>query len=637
MQAPAQGLGQLMQQRPQGMAPAQPQQPQQPMPSPMKASPMAGIGSVEDRVAAYRGNPAPLQQRYAVSQDLLDLLALQKIKSEKDAAVRQMQMQMAEQQAAQGQEPMTVAQQREKEVMDMTKNELAQQRGATANQQVAQQQQAMQKLMGGIASAPGAAAAAQPKMMATGGIVAFAGDDPRVGSKVPNPNDIPEDAKEELERAQREGDRAAMLNTIKKLAAAGYDVATLIPRGLMGAFESGVTRPLRALGVPIPYLPESAYGGDRTSMTPMMDKLRREEETQQSTPPAVSDTYPDETARGAAAGLQPQAQGLGALGAAVGDFTTAAGTPAAAPALAKLRSPAQTGLPQENAFGQEVQQGIRGLLGQKPDVAAQTGREEAMKFLGMPEAERKARAAQRAEVEAMDKAMFDPERQRQQQLENFLLGAAGQGSIGRTLGAGGRSAVNFERSQADLQRKRLLERQKMLTDEFAIDRGTREKAYEGGEKRYGEAAADVRTGTQLGTSIRNVDRQLENAGLDRDSRERIAELQAQVQQEVARATRENTLEIRRQTLMSTITNNKAKAEALAAKAFDKRIDSIEQMRTMNPNGKLTPAQQTQLDSLNADKDAAVNAAGSQFDALLDRLVGTSTAGYIVKKKTEPKK
>ncbi len=84
-----------------------------------------------------------------------------------------MQLQMGQQQAAQGMEPMTVAQQREKEVMDLTKNELAQQRGETAQQQTTEQQQAMQRMMGGIAGAPGAATAAQPKMMASGGIVAF--------------------------------------------------------------------------------------------------------------------------------------------------------------------------------------------------------------------------------------------------------------------------------------------------------------------------------------------------------------------------------------------------------------------------------------------------------------------------------
>ena len=33
---------------------------------------------VQDRVDAFRGNPGALQQRYSMSQNLLDLLALQK-------------------------------------------------------------------------------------------------------------------------------------------------------------------------------------------------------------------------------------------------------------------------------------------------------------------------------------------------------------------------------------------------------------------------------------------------------------------------------------------------------------------------------------------------------------------------------
>ena len=36
---------------------------------------------VNARAAAYRGNPQALQQKYAASQQLIDLLALQKIKS----------------------------------------------------------------------------------------------------------------------------------------------------------------------------------------------------------------------------------------------------------------------------------------------------------------------------------------------------------------------------------------------------------------------------------------------------------------------------------------------------------------------------------------------------------------------------
>ena len=257
---------------------------------------MASLGSVEDRVAAYRGNPAPLQQRYAMSQDLLDLLALQKIKSEKESAVRQMQMQMAQQQAAQGEGAMTVAQQREKEVMDMTKNELAQQRGETAQQQTEQQQANMQKLMSGIARAPGAQAVAQPKMMAEGGIVAFAGPE---GSVVPDKADkkpLDDAAKQELARAQMKGDRAAIMDVLRKLGAAGYDVATLIPRGLAGAIDTALIRPARAItGKEIPYLGSVI---DTESATPAMDALRRQAST-----PDVSDVYPDETRRGSAAGI----------------------------------------------------------------------------------------------------------------------------------------------------------------------------------------------------------------------------------------------------------------------------------------------------------------------------------------------
>ena len=125
--------------------------------------------AVQSRLDAYRGNPQALAQRYQMSQDLLDLLALQKLKSEKEAAAREMQLQMAQQQG----QPPTVAQQREQEVMNMTKQELAQQVGQVNQQRMQQQQQAMQKLMGGLASAPGAQNVMPEQAMAAGGIVAF--------------------------------------------------------------------------------------------------------------------------------------------------------------------------------------------------------------------------------------------------------------------------------------------------------------------------------------------------------------------------------------------------------------------------------------------------------------------------------
>lgn len=123
---------------------------------------------ISQRMDAYRGNPQALMQRYQQSQQLIDLLALQKLKSEKEAAARSLQMQ----QAPEGGLP-TVAQQREQEVMDMTRQEVAQQVGQTAQRQQQQQQAAIQQLLSGIARAPGAGNAMSPQAMAAGGIVAF--------------------------------------------------------------------------------------------------------------------------------------------------------------------------------------------------------------------------------------------------------------------------------------------------------------------------------------------------------------------------------------------------------------------------------------------------------------------------------
>jgi hypothetical protein len=112
------------------------------------------------------------------------------------------------------------------------------------------------------------------------------------------------------EAEQRAKDRQAMKDTltgtgegISKLYAAGKDVLSLPARAVAGAGESVITRPLRAMGVPIPYLPESFYGGDRTSMTPFMDKLRKETAARPS--PAAPETAEAPTQGSLTEGITP--------------------------------------------------------------------------------------------------------------------------------------------------------------------------------------------------------------------------------------------------------------------------------------------------------------------------------------------
>lgn len=141
--------------------------------------------NVSSVVDAYRGREPELMQRYQNSQELIYLLALQKLKSEKEAAMRDIQMKMK----PQG-EPPTIAQQREDEVRDLSMKEFATQVSGAMQQKQAQLQDAQRNLLAqGLAAAPGANTAMTPKAMAAGGIVAFNGV---TGSEVPDVDPISE-------------------------------------------------------------------------------------------------------------------------------------------------------------------------------------------------------------------------------------------------------------------------------------------------------------------------------------------------------------------------------------------------------------------------------------------------------------
>lgn len=149
---------------------------------------MAGIDQqIEQRKMQFRGNPQALQQRYGQSKQLLDLLALQQIATEQKQKAQAMQMQMQ-------QNPATVAQQVEQEVLQGKKAEMAQalggmqamrapKRGQTETargvagalaQRQREKQSRMQRMAdSGVASQP----ARNMERMYDGGIVGFqAGD-----------------------------------------------------------------------------------------------------------------------------------------------------------------------------------------------------------------------------------------------------------------------------------------------------------------------------------------------------------------------------------------------------------------------------------------------------------------------------
>ena len=138
---------------------------------------------VGQKMDAYRGNPQALQQRHQQNQQLLDLLALQKLKTEKDAVARDMQMKMK-------QNPGTIAEQLEAEHLNRTKKDMIEQAGGVMQQQQAKQQGNLQRAAQGAVPPPqaaaqgvapppnvantGIAAAPRPPMrMAQGGVIGF--------------------------------------------------------------------------------------------------------------------------------------------------------------------------------------------------------------------------------------------------------------------------------------------------------------------------------------------------------------------------------------------------------------------------------------------------------------------------------
>ena len=135
---------------------------------------------VEQKADAYRGNPQALQKRYSQNQELMDLLAMQKLKTEKESASREMALKAE-------QTPSTIAEQYEQQLVGMNKNEMAGQVAGVLGQKQKQSQQKQQAM--GIPpqrpqgqrppmpqSAPqGIASQPRPNMqgMAQGGIIGY--------------------------------------------------------------------------------------------------------------------------------------------------------------------------------------------------------------------------------------------------------------------------------------------------------------------------------------------------------------------------------------------------------------------------------------------------------------------------------
>jgi hypothetical protein len=557
----------------------------------------------QNRVDAYKGNPEALTQRYQQNQQLIDLLALQKIKSEKEAAVRQMQMAMAQQQAASGEAPMTVAQQREKEVMGLTKDELAGQQGELLQQQQGEQQAAMQKLMSGIASAPGAQNAAAPQAMAAGGIVAFNGDGPSQEVRKPRRGYIidPETG-DERPMTIRELYSAGQAAPSKTESTAGMALRSvgnvLDPRDPDARQKQqeylkdeerrrGITQAMSAV---TPGLFEQLEPETRGIMRQQKEYLRGEldrkpTDAATATAPTPTGAYRDESREDRRVGPispppppppPPARRPAGPAGPA------ASAAPAAPAGLAPEQTEMQTAL----------SQGILGALRTNP--AAEQGAEymRASNILGMSPEEKATIARNRAATEAADRRRFDPEKQRGEALTNFLLGAGGQSTGLGALGAGGRSMVNYQRSMEDQERQSMSGRQKEVEGDIERGRGIRGKAYAGGLEALKQASQLQNQGMVSGASLVSTAQTAQTAATRLLSENRWKDLEAESARATARATQAAAAASRDETAYNNYNARATKilaeiADATndVAKTYKSRLDQLDNQKQDDPKVK----------------------------------------------------
>lgn len=467
------------------------------------------------RVDAYRGNPQALMQKYQQSQQLIDLLALQKLKSEKEAAARSLQMS-----AGQGTPP-TVAQQREKEVLGMTQQEVAQQVGAAAQQRAMREREAVQRLMSGVAATPGAASAMPEKAMAAGGIVAFqaGGYNDMIARQQREKGSI--FGPSFLTPAEQEAQEKLLIEemTLQELQEYNRSGKKVLPERLrqrFGGFPADLETGVRArVGDGARSLAAAEFGQD----------------VSQEPSPAVQPTYvqtaptPDSSAE-----------------------------PVEAPAPVRRPPPPAAAAPESGITAEEataeraLAQGVAGLMrGQRPEAPGLTPALEAaiLKQItddpmamararqgmipGLNPERMAARQKDLAERERLYEQAKDPKRQAMDQLIAFLASGAGRTSTGGALAAGAagysRTAAAQEAALRSLLKDRETAREGIRALEEAREMDVAKAGLgglEAGEqsRRAGITAGAGLTGDQMrtGATMYAADLQAETARLNEQSR-----------------------------------------------------------------------------------------------------------------------
>lgn len=479
---------------------------------------------VSDRVAAYMGKPQQLAQKYAQQMQLIDLLALQKIKSMQEAAQRD----LALKQGQQGMPP-PIKDQREQQVFENTQRELLGNMrqsspnpagagpaapGPAAPGPVAAPTAKRPPMMAGLPAAPGAAQAAQPKAMAAGGIVAFSGDKP-VGSVVPDPDPY--------KQVNEEGEvTTPELEWIRKKWRVAKEAAKEAAKNLTGsAREAAETYQEPGMGAAMP----SVQKLPRISPTPRPVENKPAPITPEDMK-ALDPMYRQGLGALPQAQPQPRPQPRSAAPAAA----------PAAPAAAAPTTPAAPTIapPPASDFQQKLEKGILTQLEADPAAKRREEMEFAQKFWEPHlKSQQDLYARQAKEIEA-NRA---PERSKEEKIYDALM-AMGQY---RNLGFGAAAAARADKEAATAeweQRQKAMERlhalQQKGVDASAAIQG---KAWESGAKAMDAARTAyndaLKSGMSHSDAMATAKMHYDVANLQAQSAKDTAELRAKTDLQIA--------------------------------------------------------------------------------------------------------
>ena len=462
---------------------------------------MAIDQDIEQRVNAYRGNPQALQKRYAANQELLDLLALQRLKSEKDDAMRKVQMEMQ-------QNPQTIKQQKERELLEMTKQDLTNQTAGIMQNTPKRQQKNMQRVAKQGAAAPqqvqqlqsglGALAKRQQQQapqqapmrrMAAGGIVAFA-----EGGEITQA-DID---------AYRRGGGQARRNRAKLT---DEQIRAILERA-QGSDTSGTEMVQTRRGLrrkPMALAPVDTESPIETAEFEEKDETT---DVMQLDGPAMQAEVTEEEV-GAPPADETQAE-----------VTTVEEPPKPQGIMDLLQAQPKLEAPKVDMAG--AGGGANALLSKAglgsisdPEAARTKARDESATFLGR-EDKRNKMNQYLEELKAMDVRQQDPKKMRDEQISAFLRGTAGGGSFGQTM-AGGSGAMASERQrQEKSERDRLLSRIGIDQTAMTMDADLAKQALSDGRSAYEQSMAHQRTAAQVMSQMRGQDLQVAIADANRE-------------------------------------------------------------------------------------------------------------------------